>query len=130
MITGLIGSVWCLSKIEDLTKPIDRVKESLPFCGGLSSWHFEMIMSEALVDGSKSATPVGWLLTSDGFWAMQRWIDNPYGYAFVELNLNLEDVQTAICGYVLLPPIDVEEGVLTYQRLQFQTLGIPFFIKK
>jgi len=130
MITGLIGSVWYLNKIENLAKPIDRVKESPSFCGGLSNWHFEMVMSEAIVGEGKSVVPVGWLLSCDGFWAMQKWIDNPYRYAFVELNINLQDIQTAICGYVLLPPIDVEEGVLTYQRLQFQTLGIPFFIKK
>ena len=130
MITGLIGSVWYLDKIEDLSKPIDHPKESLPFCGGLSNWHFEMIMNESNADGEKFFVPVGWLLNCDAFWAMQRWIDNPYAYGFVELNLNLQDVKTAICGYVLLPKIEVEEAVLTYQKLNFQTLGIPFFIKK
>jgi len=61
---------------------------------------------------------------------MQRWVDNPYSYAFVELNINLNDLKTVICGYVLLPPVDVEEAVLTYKLLKFQTIGIPFYIEK
>lgn len=130
MITGLIGSVWHLDKIEDLAKPIDRAREGLPFLGGLSNWHFGILTSEALTGEEKSFVQVGWSLSCDGFWAMQKWIDNPYGYGYVELNLNLNDIQTSICGYVLLPPVDAEECVLTYKKLDFQTLGLPFYIKK
>lgn len=130
MISGLIGSVWKLDRIETLDKPISVELKSPPFAGGLFNWHFSVIFEDTITDEGRGRVPIGWTLSSDGFWAMQRWVDNPYSYAFVELNINLNDLKTVICGYVLLPPVDVEEAVLTYKPLKFQTIGIPFYIEK